>query len=61
MNADGQHISDLAAGPPGQTSTDPDSQTVQGGDTVSMTPASPAPADLQNMYTAAVQRMPALR
>ncbi len=30
-------------------------------DAVSMTPLSPAPADLQTMYTAAVQRMPALR
>lgn len=61
MDADDQPVSDLAASPPDQTSTDPDSQAVQGGDTVSMTPASPAPADLQNMYAAAVQRMPALR
>ena len=30
-------------------------------DAIIMTPLSPAPADLQNMYTAAVQRMPALR
>lgn len=29
--------------------------------TLSMTPLSPAPAELQSMYTAAVQRMPALR
>ena len=28
---------------------------------LSMTPLSPAPAELQSMYTAAVQRMPALR
>lgn len=61
MDADGQPEADVTAGPPGQTSTDPDSQIVHQGDTISMTPLSPAPADLQDMYTAAVQRMPALR
>lgn len=30
-------------------------------DALGMTPLSPAPAELQSMYTAAVQRMPALR
>ena len=56
-----QHEAKVTAGPPGQTSTDPDCQTVHQRDATSMTPLSPAPADLQDMYAAAVQRMPALR
>ena len=60
MDAEDQHEADVTAGPPGQTSTDPDCQAGHQ-DTISMTPLSPAPADLQNMYAAAVQRMPALR
>ena len=61
MDAEGQHERDVTAGPPGQTSTASDSQTVHQGDTISTMPLSPAPADLQDMYAAAVQRMPALR
>lgn len=61
IDAEGQHEADVTAGPPGQTSTDPDCQTVHQGNTISMTHLSPAPADLQTMYAAAVQRMPALR
>lgn len=61
MDAEGQHEADITAGPPGQTNTDPGSQTGHQGDAISKTPLSPAPADLQDMYAAAVQRMPALR
>ena len=51
-HSEGQHAADLAV-----------SQRSAGdqANAVGMTPLSPAPADLQSMYAAAVQRMPALR
>lgn len=59
-DAEGDHMADLASGPAVQ-SIAPETQAVHQADTISMTPLSPAPADLQSMYAAAVQRMPALR
>lgn len=56
-----QHVAGHAAGSADKTRTGPDSHTANQGEAISVTPLSPAPADLQSMYAAAVQRMPALR
>ena len=61
LSTEDQHVADFVSGPAREAGTCPDSQTANHGDDISVTPLSPAPADLQSMYIAAVQRMPALR
>lgn len=60
VSTESLHAAD-ASGPADEERTGSDTQTARHEDRLSVTPLSPAPAELQSMYVAAVQRMPALR
>lgn len=61
LSTKGEHTADAASDAAGEDRTGSDTWTAHCENNLSVTPLSPAPADLQRMYVAAVQRMPALR